>query len=226
MSFRLTPLLIMLAGACVLAAGGGRAAAASSLCDSTGYAYAGYEGTVTVRGVAATITEIAPTEVGQGQVLAWVGVGSEQGGPGGKPEWIQAGLIAFPGQSARLYYEIARPGLGWKRTLFGSPLTPGESHRIAVVETSRSRWQVSVDGAPASPVIYLPRSHGAWVPDALVESHKDSPGACNSYNFEFRNVSFRPLRAHWRPARATSVYNDHGAKVTKQGGGFNASARL
>lgn len=216
----------MLLCACVLAAGEGPARAASPVCSATGYAYAGYEGGVTARGVAATISEIAPTEVGQGQVLAWIGVGSEQGGPGGKPEWIQAGLIAFPGQPTQLYYEIARPGLGWKRTLIGSPLTAGESHRITVAETSRNRWRVSVNGAFASPSIYLPDSHGSWVPNAVVESYKDDPSTCNSYNFNFQRVSFHPLRSNWKPARAAYVYRDHGASVTKQGDGFTASARL
>ena len=226
MSFRLTSVLITLLGVCVLAAGGGSAAAVSSVCDSEGYAYAGYEGGVAVRGVTATITEIAPTEVGQGQVLAWIGVGNEQGGPGGKPEWIQAGLIAFPGQSPRLYYEIARPGLGWKRTPFGDPLAPGESHRLAVVESSRNRWRVILDGAPVSPLIFLPRSHGSWVPDAVVESYKDDPSACNAYNFGFLSIGFRPTGSGWKPARPAVVFKDHGAKVKKRGHGFQAVARL
>lgn len=231
MSLRITSVFVALLAACVLTGGAGRAAASSSdpqtpACDSSGYAYAGYEGSRIANGVAATITEIEPTAVSQGQVLAWVGVGSEDGGPGGKPEWIQAGLIVFPGQTARLYYEIMKPGLGWKRTLFGDPLAPGESHRVAVVEVSRNHWRVLLDRRPASPVVFLPRSHRAWVPDAVVESYKSDRQACNSFNFRFQKISFRSRGWRWTPARPVSVLADDGASISRLASGFEAVARL
>lgn len=231
MSLRITSVFVALLAACVLTGGAGRAAASSSdpqtpACDSSGYAYAGYEGSRIANGVAATIAEIEPTAVSQGQVLAWVGVGSEDGGPGGKPEWIQAGLIVFPGQTARLYYEIMKPGRGWKRTLFGDPLAPGESHRVAVVEVSRNHWRVLLDRRPASPVVFLPRSHRAWVPDAVVESYKSDAQACNSFNFRFQKISFRSRGWRWTPARPVSVLADDGASISRLASGFEAVARL
>jgi hypothetical protein len=231
LSLRITPVFVALLAACVLTGGAGGAAASSSdprtpACDSSGYAYAGYEGSRIANGVVATITEIEPTSVSQGQVLAWVGVGSEDGGPGGKPEWIQAGLIAFPGQASRLYYEIMKPGLGWKRTPIGDPLASGKSHRIVVAETSRNRWRVFVDRRPASPVVFLPRSHRTWVPDAVVESYKSDPQACNSFNFRFRNIGFRSRGSRWTPARPVSVLADDGASITRLASGFEAVARF
>jgi hypothetical protein len=231
LSLRLSSVFAALLAACALLGGAGRAAASSPdpqtpACNSSGYAYAGYEGSRSAGGVAATITEIEPTSVSQGQVLAWVGAGSEDGGPGGKPEWIQAGLIAFPGQAAQLYYEIMKPGLGWKRTLFGNPLAPGESHRIAVVEVSRNHWRVLVDSRPVSPVVLLPRSHGAWVPDAVVESYKSDPQACNSFNFRFQNIGFRSGGSRWTSARPVSVLADDGASITRLVSGFDAVARF
>ena len=195
-------------------------------CNSGGYAYAGYEGSRVVNGVVATITEVDPTSVGQGQVMAWVGVGSVDGGPGDKPEWIQAGFMTFPGRAPQLYYEIAKPGLGWKRTPLGNPLASGESHRIAVVEVSRSHWRVLVDRTPVSPVVYLPGSHGAWVPDAVVESYKSDPQACNSFDFRFRSINFRSLGSRWTPAKPVSVLADEDALVTPLTSGFEAVAVL
>ena len=56
-------------------------------CSKRAYTYAGFAGAARSHGVSATITQLAPPEVANGHVGAWVGVGGPGEGAGGSDEW-------------------------------------------------------------------------------------------------------------------------------------------
>jgi hypothetical protein len=177
-----------LAAICALATpAGGRAAA----CSAAGYSYAGLLGDRVQYGVGAQITPIALPSVRGGHVAAWVGVGGEGLGPHGTTEWLQVGISAEPGTGMALYYELALPGAAPRYVMLKGHLQPGESHRVAVLESRlhRGSWRVWVDGSPMTRLIHLPGSHAAWLPVATSESWDGGVGACNSFAFGFAKVS-------------------------------------
>lgn len=192
------PLALALAAALFLSS----QSRASAVCGSSGYSYAGLMSAEPAFGVAATVTALSPPRVENGHVGAWVGVGWIDAAPNGGGEWIQVGLSAFPGVGSRIYYEVMVPGEAPRYVELDAEVTPGESHRLAVLElTSRPDWwRVWVDGRPVGEPVYLPGSHGAWEPIATAESWDGGRPACNrfAYRFERLAVAARP-GGRWKP---------------------------
>ena len=212
--------LFSLASLVVLAASPaeGRDSAASA-CGSQPYAYAGLQSDSRAHGVEATIVALRAPTVADGHVAGWIGVGGVDAGPGGKAEWLQAGLASFaPGNTSRLYYEVAVAGSDPRYVELDPVVSAGDSHRLSVLEMSRrpSWWRVWVDGRPASRPIHLPGSHGAWYPQAIAESWNGGTGACNSYAYRFANVRLaRENGGVWRTLRSSSVFQDPGYRVVQ-----------
>ena len=219
--------------------GGATAAAAAALlwttaalaCGTAGYSYAGIQSPAGAFGVGASITPLSAASVTSGHIAAWVGVGGPDQGPQGKGEWLQAGLVAFPGtQTGELYYELALPGSsptyhqlagGWP---FDKPV------RIAVLET-RARpnfWRVWVDGVAVTAPIALPESHDRFRPMATAESFDVGTATCNTFLYRFHDVAIaRSAGGSWRSLTggypisdpATRVKgDDRGAFLAAQGG--------
>jgi hypothetical protein len=174
----------------LLPAGG----AVSSGCGANPYSYAGIQAPQRAFGAAAIVTALRPPGVADGHVAAWVGVGGVGLGPAGSDEWIQVGLSAFPDSGSAIYYEVARGGAEPRYVQVAQGIEIRQPHRFAVLEMAhrRSWWRVWVDGRPASPPIRLPRSHGAWSPQAVAESWSAGSGACNGYEYRFERL----LTAH------------------------------
>jgi hypothetical protein len=177
---------LLAAAACAFTASPARAAA---ICGNGTYAYAGFDGRSAANGVSATIAQAGPLAVRSGHVAGWVGVVDESTGS----SWLQVGLSALPDATASgIYYEVAAPGHEPVYHLLQASVTPGATHRFAVLEL-RSRpnwWRVWVDGRPATPPLHLRGSHGRWSAQAFGESWAGtSTGACNSYAYSFADVS-------------------------------------
>jgi hypothetical protein len=136
---------VLAAAALAAAAWASSAASSSGACASTGYAYAGLAGDRPATRVAATLTPLSAPRVARGHVAAWIGVGGERSGPGGRNEWLQAGLVGLSDGSTRLYYELVVPGSP-RQYIELARVRAGETHRVEVAEVGRARWQVRVDG--------------------------------------------------------------------------------
>src|ERR671934_1247884 len=103
-------------------------------CATHAYSYAGFAAAEPASGVAASVSALASPQVLKGHVAAWVGVGGPGAGPDGSDEWLQAGLSSFSGGTARLYYELALPNAQPRYVEGESSVSPGETHRLAVLE--------------------------------------------------------------------------------------------
>ena len=182
--------ILLSAALAVTAAAATPARPAAKGCGPRGYSYAGLQSPRNAFGVAGTLSATASPLVQRGHVAGWVGVGAPGEGPQGTDEWLQVGLNTIAGNSAKLYYEIARP-TGIKYVELASDVPPGRSYHVAVLETARhaNTWRVWVDGRPASRPIWLPQSHGRLTPMALAESWDDGAPACNRYAYSFGAVS-------------------------------------
>jgi len=163
-----------------------------------------------------------------GHVAGWVGVGGPGEGPGGHDEWLQVGLATFPLWDGHdVYYELARPGLPPTYHRVGASLVPGLPVRVAVLEMhSRADWwRVWVDGAPASPPIYLPASHGRWRPVVTAESWDGGASSCNAFLYRFAaiSVAFHP-GGIWSPmAQAGPILSPNTSVAHRAGPGFDAA---
>jgi len=219
--------LILLSAALVAtAAAATPARPATKGCGPRGYSYAGLQSPRNAFGVAGTLSATASPLVQRGHVAGWVGVGAPGEGPAGTDEWLQVGLNTIAGDSAKLYYEIARR-TGITYVELASDVPPGRSYHVAVLETARRRnvWRVWVDGRPASGSIWLPQSHGRLTPMALAESWGDGAPACNRYAYSFGAVSLagRPGGDWSRLYRAAAqVLEDRGSRVVPARNGFVA----
>jgi hypothetical protein len=196
---RLLPLLALVCAAFALAALAGESGTAtaggSSACghdaDGNGYTYAGHQSTTTAHGVRATITPTRALNVAAGHVAGWVGVGGPGQGANGEDAWLQVGIASVEGTQPFVYAEIARDGRQPQFMLLREGLRIGESHRVAVLETSGRPgwWQVWVNGNPATKPLRIEGSSGRWAPIATAESWDGGRGACNRFAFRFERVS-------------------------------------
>ncbi len=188
-------------------------------CGVKPFSYAGLQADDKAHGVSATLTTTAPPSVSDGHVGGWIGLGGAGAGPGGKAEWIQAGLAAFASdRTSHLYYEVTVAGSQPKYVEIDPTVAPGVSHHVAVLEMSgrKSWWRVWVDGKSVSPPIYLPGSDNAWYPQAVAENWNGGTGACNSYSYRFTNVALAQANGGvWRPLKQSSILQDPGYHVVR-----------
>ena len=187
-----------------------------------GYTYAGLASETRAFGIAATVTPVGPFDIRAGHVAGWVGVGGPGEGPNGSDEWLQVGFSGFaslPGSD--LYYELALPsGKPTYHRLAGS-LPIGRPARLAVLELAGRPdwWRVWVDGAPASPPIHLPGSHGRWAPIATAESWDGgTAGVCNGFLYRFGDVSIAGAPGgDWHPLRGAYPIAGKSSRVRRDG---------
>ena len=186
--------------------------ASAATCHAATYSYAGLGTRSAARGVTATIIPTAAPDVVDGHIAGWVGVGGYGAGPGGTDEWIQIGIIAFPGSAAQTYYELTRPGEQPVLTTIRRTVFVGQRHRFAVLELAHrpNCWRVWLDGRPVSRPVLLPRSHGRLTAQAIGESYAGLvEGTCNLYAFTFEHVALAEARANlWSPLRRFDLFED------------------
>jgi hypothetical protein len=194
-----------LAAACALAV----PARAAAGCANAGYSYAGIQTLAPARGISAKLTVVRSARVTSGHVAAWLGVGGAGLGANGADAWIQVGVASLPGGTTELYYEVTEPGHDTVYTSLGQ-VGAGESHRVGVGETATSTWVVYLDGAAASPPVYLAGSHGMWSPMATSESYDGGITGCNVYSFEFSDVKTSTTAGVWKPVGKVQSFRDKG----------------
>jgi hypothetical protein len=187
-----------------------------------GYSYAGLASSAPASGIGATVTPVGPFRVVAGHVAAWVGVGGPGEGPKGADEWLQVGLSGFPSAGGvDVYYELALPNAAPAYHQIASGLPVGRAASFAVLEI-RSRpgwWRVWLNGAPASPAIYLPSSHGRWAPIATAESWDGGTGVCNGFLYRFDSVSIaRAPGGGWQPLTGASPISGTSTRVRQSTG--------
>jgi hypothetical protein len=186
-------------------------------CTTHEYSYAGFAAAHHAEGVSARIAALAPANVLDGHVAAWVGVGGPGAGPGRTDEWLQVGFSAFTGDAnGKLYYELALPNESPQYVELRTDVQAGESHRLTVLEMRRrpSWWRVWVDGQAATPPIHLLRSHHSWRPIATAESWNAGAGVCNAFAYKFgRVVSASVPGGGWRTFTRGYRFQDPGYRV-------------
>ena len=206
-------------------------ATAALACGSSGYSYAGTQSPIGAFGIGALITPLSAATVMSGHIAAWVGVGGPGQGPQGQDEWLQAGLVAFPGtRSGELYYEVALPGSSPTYHQLAAEWQFDKPVRVVVLEM-RARpnyWRVWVDGVAVTAPIALPASHDRFRPMASAESLDVGTASCNTFLYRFHDVTIaRAPGGSWRPLTggypiadsATRVKgSDRGAFLAAEGG--------
>lgn len=191
----------------------------------SGYSYAGVQASNSSYGVSTTLTMLSAPTVSSGHVAAWVGVGGAGLGPGGSDEWVQVGVAHDAGRSDVLYYEFKRPGDATAQFVSLGNVSPGESHKVAVVERAGNRdsWRVWVDGARASQPIALPGSHNAFSPVATAESWDGGAPVCNRYAFDFTDLAVATQPGgSWAPFQLTRILRDPAYQLALRTTGFTA----
>lgn len=194
-----------------------------------GYSYVGAVSPVAAAGVSARIRLSSLPAVSSGHIAAWVGVGSPKAGPGGTSEWLQTGIADIEGETSHLYYEVWRPGdLGATYVELGA-VRVGDAHTFTVRELAgRSDvWVAEIDGTRVSRPVTLPGSHDAFEPVVTAENWDGgTTGACNSYDFDFAEVSMRaePGRT-WQPFALTRLLRDPAYALAVRARGFTAASR-
>jgi hypothetical protein len=192
------------------------------------YSYDGVQSPSNAYGVATTLSMRAPSVVRSGHVAAWVGVGGAGAGPRGTDEWVQAGIAQDAGDVAVLYYEYRRPGDTAATYVRLRPVSPGESHTVAVTELAArpGHWRVRIDGIAQGAPIALPGSHGRFAPNATAESWDGGlVGSCNGYSFAFSNLSLRLRNAGpWEAFGLSRVLRDPAYAIRLGANGFSASS--
>jgi hypothetical protein len=229
---RLVQLLavLSLSGAAVASVQAARATTTSATaCIGKPYSYAGVQSDRAAFGVSATLAATADPFVPSGHVGGWIGVGGTTAGPGGKAEWLQAGLAALTSdRTNRMYYEVAVAGRAPAFHELAVSVRPGQQHRFSVLAMSGrpSWWRVWVDGKPVSPPIHLPGSDGTWYPQAVAENWNGGTGTCNGYGYRFSGLALAGRGGSWEPLAERSVIEDPGYRVVGTGapGGFLAKS--
>jgi hypothetical protein len=149
-------------------------------------------------------------------------------GPNGEDAWIQVGFSGFPAGGNRLYFEVTEPGRAPRYAEVDGDVPAGEAHRIGVLEMARrpGTWRVWVDGVPVSDPVFLPGSHGAWIPMATAESWNGGRPACNRFEYRFESVMVaRAAGGRWRTFRPGTTFEDPGYQVVMRApSGFIARA--
>lgn len=230
-TLRPLPLLAALGALCAAAAGavaGVPSARAAASCSRSDYTYAGFDAPSRAYGVRARIAALKTPRVVSGHVAGWVGLGGPGLGPNGGDEWIQVGLSADDVTDvSTIYYEVTTPWAGARYVPLAT-VEPGVSHRLAVLEMAhhRSWWRVWMDGRPVSAPIHLPKSHGAWWPQATAESwNGGNRGVCNEYAYRFDRVEVaRGPGGAWRRLRRGTAYQDRGYRVQGRPARFLAAS--
>jgi hypothetical protein len=222
--------LLLLAAAFLLAAPFGAvvrpaaAAATAGGCGEPGYSYAGVASSRGVHGVAASISQLAPAQIGGGHVAAWVGV-SSLGALESVREWIQVGVASTASGAGELYVERTAAGGEPQYTRLG-PTELGRSYRLAVAELPHrpGTWQAYVDGRPAGPSLYLADSSGSFPGVATAENWRAGSG-CNAFHYRFRTLQVRGrLDGGWQPLPHGQRYQDDGYRLRMGRDGFLAAS--
>jgi hypothetical protein len=194
----------------------------------SGYSYDGVQGANHVYGVGATLTLDRPSQVTEGHVAAWIGVGGAGMGPGGTDEWIQAGIEHEQDGSDQLYYEYKRPGDENATFVQLQQAVPGVAYSLFVYEraTQRDAWRVMLNNVKMSDPIVLPGSHGAFQPVATAENWDGGvDGACNGYDFSFSSLAVRTsFGGAWQPFTTSRVLRDPAYQIALRPSGFTASS--
>lgn len=214
MSSRWTKALLgVLATACIAAS---PAVASAKQCGVSEYSYAGLQGVKRAHGVRGTLVPLSAPDVKAGHVAGWVGVGWAGGGPNGRDEWIQTGMVDQQGYTkARIYYEIVAPGAPYRYAEIADAEV-GQRHRLAVLEEQAhpNWWRVWVDGKPVTAGIYLPKSHRGWEPVATAESWNGDVGACNLLSFRFEDVGWAThAGGSWSALNGGYLFADPGYRI-------------
>jgi hypothetical protein len=225
------PRRLLVIASTVLVALGVAAPLSAFACGSSGYTYAGVFGAQHASGISAELTAVSAPQVLGGHTAAWVGVGGPGMGPNGSDEWIQIGLSAFPGTGvSNLYYEITRPGATPEYHQLETGILPGTSRRVMVAEVrgTPGAWRVWVDGKPVTEPIFLPGSHGAWLPVATAESWGGGlKPVCNGYSYRFDRVRVvHELGSGWRKLQRGTSFSDPGYRLLFQAPGTFLAGRV
>jgi hypothetical protein len=125
--------------------------------------------------------------------------------------WLQTGYSAMMDWPQQIYYEVTLPKQGTRYHTVKAELSPGETHVLAVLEVkgTRGRWQVMLDGKPASPVITLPGSHGRFAPQVLAETWNAGTRSCNHYSYSFKEIRVaRAPGGSWTMPKAGYVWRN------------------
>jgi hypothetical protein len=115
--------------------------------------------------------------VSDGHAAAWIGVGDRRG-------WLQVGLAGYRGGALRLYYETRSPGVARRYVDLGRAVV-GRSYLLAVAETARDVWSVSVDGREIATLTLRLNRRGV----ATSESWTSAGAPCNHYGFAVSAVA-------------------------------------
>jgi hypothetical protein len=195
----------------------------------SGYSYDGVQSPTRAYGVGATITLQRPSQVTDGHVAAWIGVGGAGMGPGGSDEWIQAGIAHEADGTDALYYEYKRPGDAQATLVQLQDAYPGVPYSLFVYERAAQRdaWRVMLNGVKVSDPIVLPGSHGAFQPVATAENWDGGvTGACNGYAFDFSSLAIRTdWGGAWQPFDTSRALHDPAYELALRPSGFTASSR-
>src|SRR5204862_2855270 len=120
-----------------------------------------------------------------------------------------------------LYYEVTRAGQDPMYVELDSDVSPGTTHRVAVLEAAGrpNVWRVWLDGRPVSRGIYLPASHRGLTPMAIAESWDGGAPACNRYEYRFGRVTLATAPGgSWRALADADVRQDPGYRVVRSNG--------
>jgi hypothetical protein len=193
-------------------------------CDAAAFSYAGEYSQVAAPGIEADVSATTSADVPYGHVAGWIGVGGTKAGPNGEQDWIQAGLDTVAGAGSELYAEIAQPGQEIRHVTLASNVAPGTSYRLAVVRLANrpNVWQVTLDGAPATAPIYLPRS-ASFRPMAMGESWNGGQEACNGFSYRFAGLRIATAAGSWTPLTNPGTLENKGFQITdRTAAGFTA----
>lgn len=223
---RFLSLVLLLGAATVIALSGpgsGTAEANGQGCGAgangtPGYAYAGHQATSVARGIRATITPIAPSNVLAGHVAGWVGVGGPGQGANGRTLWLQVGVASLPETPPMVYAEITRGGRSPVFVPLLQNVQVGESHRVAVLELAGrpNWWRVWLDGKTVTEPVLLEGSTNRWQPIATAESWNGGRAVCNTFAFRFDGVGVAAAPGgSWRPFAPGFLFQDRGFGVKR-----------
>ena len=190
-------------------------AVAAPSCTSSSYAYAGLIGAQGRKGIKATVTALAPAQVKQGHVAAWIGVSGS--GANGAAEWLQTGLNTLSDGTSQVYVESALFGSGVSYTTAVDEVEPGDEFRLAVLQVASDRdvWQVFVNGRAVGVPVRLAESN-TLQPMAMSESWNGGTRACNGFAYRFERLQVASKAGSWRPLADASLLANHGYRVSER----------
>jgi len=196
----------------------------AAVCSTSPYAYAGLAGNSPTRGIKATVTTLAESQVTSGHVAGWIGLGGVDAGPGNQPEWIQTGVNTMAGGGSELYLEITRPGTGTTYQTLKAGIVAGSHYSLAIVRLDGhpNVWQATLDGKTAGQPVYLPAS-GGFEPMAMSESWNGGTPSCNGFAYHFDHLQVASPLGAWGSLTGASTLADTGYRLTdRTASGFTA----